>query len=111
MKLTLSLVEVFGYVGRAINSKQTPNWATGPYIMQSLLLLLAPTLFAASIYMVLGRIILLTDGEIHSLIRARWLTKFFVAGDVLSFLTQSAGTSTSSFSPSAPCLAFDEHED
>jgi len=59
--------------------------------MQSLLLLLAPALFAASIYMVLGRIILLVDGEAHSLIRAKWLTKFFVLGDVLSFLTQSAG--------------------
>jgi hypothetical protein len=59
--------------------------------MQSLLLLLAPALFAASIYMVLGRIIRLTDGESHSLIKARWLTKVFVAGDVLSFLTQSTG--------------------
>ena len=101
LKLTSGLVEVFGYIGRAINSKQTPNWTTGPYIMQSLLLLLAPTFFAASIYMILGRIILLTDGEIHSLIRARWLTKLFVAGDVLSFLTQSAGTSSASLSPSS----------
>lgn len=59
--------------------------------MQSLLLLLAPALFAASVYMVLGRIIRLTDGESHSLIRANWLTKIFVGGDVLSFLTQSGG--------------------
>lgn len=59
--------------------------------MQSLLLLLAPAFFAASIYMILGRIILLTDGESHSLIKARWLTKIFVFGDVLSFLAQSAG--------------------
>jgi hypothetical protein len=59
--------------------------------MQSLLLLLAPALFAASIYMVLGRIIRLTDGESHSLIRASWLTKIFVTGDVLSFLAQSGG--------------------
>ena len=59
--------------------------------MQSLLLLVAPALFAASIYMVLGRIILLTDGEKNSLIRQKWLTKIFVAGDVLSFLVQSGG--------------------
>jgi hypothetical protein len=59
--------------------------------MQSLLILLAPAFFAASIYMVLGRIILLTGGEAHSPIRASWLTKIFVAGDVLSFLTQGAG--------------------
>jgi hypothetical protein len=59
--------------------------------MQSLLLLLAPALFAASIYMILGRIIRLTDGEPCSIIRARWLTKVFVAGDVFSFFVQSAG--------------------
>lgn len=83
--------EALGYVGRAASAKQSPNWTTGPYIVQSLLLLLAPTLFAASIYMILGRIIRLTDGEEHSLIRAKWLTKVFVAGDVLSFFTQSGG--------------------
>ena len=59
--------------------------------MQSLLILLAPALFAASIYMVLGRIIRITDGEASSVIRSKWLTKIFVGGDVLSFLAQSAG--------------------
>jgi hypothetical protein len=67
------------------------EWTLGPYIMQSILLLVAPALFAASIYMLLGRIVLLTEGERHSLIRAKWLTKIFVAGDVVSFMTQSAG--------------------
>jgi hypothetical protein len=90
--LTSFLVETLGYVGRALNAGQTyGNWTIGPYIMQSLLLLLAPALFAASIYMVLGRIIILTDGEAHSPIRVKWLTKVFVAGDVISFLAQSAG--------------------
>lgn len=59
--------------------------------MQSLLLLIAPALFAASIYIVLGRIIILVDGERHSLIRQRFLTKIFVAGDVISFLVQAGG--------------------
>lgn len=59
--------------------------------MQSLLLLIAPALFAASIYIVLGRIILLVDGEQHSLIRQNWLTKVFVTGDVISFLVQAGG--------------------
>jgi RTA1 like protein len=44
--------------------------------------------------MVLGRIILLTDGESHSFIRKKWLTEFFVAGDVISFFTQSGGDNT-----------------
>jgi hypothetical protein len=85
------IVEVVGYIGRVMSAKESPNWTTTPYIMQSLLLLLAPALFAASIYMILGRIIALTDGDTHSLIRAKWLTKIFVGGDVLSFLGQSTG--------------------
>jgi hypothetical protein len=60
--------------------------------MQSLLILLAPALFAASIYIILGRIILLVDGERYSLVRQKWLTKLFVTGDVLSFLMQGSGT-------------------
>lgn len=59
--------------------------------MQSLLLLVAPALFAASIYIILGRIILMTDGEPRSLIRLKWLTKIFVTGDVISFLLQGGG--------------------
>jgi hypothetical protein len=60
--------------------------------MQSLLILIAPALFAASIYIILGRIILLVDGEEYSLVRRKWLTKVFVVGDVLSFMMQGAGT-------------------
>jgi len=59
--------------------------------MQSVLLLVAPALFAASIYMELGRIVLMVDGERSLFIRRTWLTKLFVAGDVLSFLMQSSG--------------------
>lgn len=61
--------------------------------MQSVLILIAPALMAASIYMILGRIILLTEGEKYALIKRRWLTKLFVSGDVLSLLMQSSGTS------------------
>jgi hypothetical protein len=63
----------------------------GPFIIQSLLLLVAPALFAASIYIILGRVILLVDGERYSLIRQRWLTTIFVCGDVFSFLIQGGG--------------------
>jgi RTA1 like protein len=84
-------VEFVGYIGRALSSKETPNWTLGPYIIQALLLLVAPALFAASIYMTLGRIILVVEGEQYSLIRKRLLTKIFVLGDVLSFLIQAAG--------------------
>lgn len=85
-------VQWIGYVGRALSSQESPHWTLGPYIMQTLLLLVAPALFAASIYMELCRIIAVVDGEIHSLIKERWLTKLFVTGDVISFTVQMAGT-------------------
>ncbi|KAJ5761453.1 hypothetical protein N7533_003492 [Penicillium manginii] len=63
-------VETVGYIGRAMSANQSPNWTIGPYIIQSTLLLIAPALFAASIYMELGRVIVLVRGEKFSLIRA-----------------------------------------
>jgi hypothetical protein len=66
--------------------------------MQSLLILIAPALFAASIYIILGRIILLVDGEKYALVRRKWLTRVFVAGDVASFFMQGAGEYLSTFS-------------
>ncbi|KAL1884034.1 hypothetical protein Daus18300_000143 [Diaporthe australafricana] len=83
------IFELVGYIGRAISANDI--WALGPYIVQSILLLVAPALFAASIYIVLGKIILFVDGERHSIIPQKWLTKVFVAGDVVSFLLQMAG--------------------
>ncbi|KAK3693198.1 RTA1 like protein-domain-containing protein [Podospora appendiculata] len=85
------LFEAIGFVGRAIGANETPNWTLGPFIMQTLLILLGPTLYAASIYMVLARLIRLLDAHQYSLVRTSWLTTIFVSGDVLSFITQGAG--------------------
>lgn len=89
-KLTLSAaVEIIGYIGRAIAHDNTGGLE--PYMIQSLMLLLAPALFAASIYMTLGRVILSVDGARLSIIRPGWLTKLFVLGDVFSFVIQGSG--------------------
>ncbi|KAJ5613370.1 hypothetical protein N7510_006564 [Penicillium lagena] len=85
------ILEIIGYIGRLLSSLETPDWTKGPYVIQSALILIAPALLAASIYMTLGRIILLLDAEKCSLIRLQWLTKIFVSGDVLSFLMQASG--------------------
>ncbi|KAE8390152.1 RTA1 like protein-domain-containing protein [Aspergillus alliaceus] len=83
--------EWVGYIGRALSSQESPNWTMGPYIQQTILLLVAPALFAASIYMMLGKIIVLLEAEDLSFFKKRWLTKFFVCGDILSFSVQAAG--------------------
>ena len=67
----------------------------GPYIVANIFILLSPTLFAASIYMTLGRLIRRIGGEHLSLIRVSRLTKTFVWGDVLSFVVQGNSSSLS----------------
>lgn len=85
------IFEAIAYIGRIISSSD--RYSLVPYVMQTLLSLLAPALYAATIYMILGRIILLTDGDRYAILRRTWLTKIFVGGDILSFLTQSTGGS------------------
>lgn len=87
------LVETVGYIGRILSATENPGpYDKIPYIIQSLLLLVAPPLFAASVYMELGRIVLMVDGERKLFIRRTWLTKIFVIGDVACFLVQAYGS-------------------
>ncbi|KAJ4320133.1 hypothetical protein N0V84_006020 [Fusarium piperis] len=78
-------VKVVGYAARCKSGTQSHDWTLGPFIMQATLLLVAPALFAATIYMELGWIIDMVYGEGHVMIPLRWLTKIFVIGDVFSF--------------------------
>ncbi|KAI1010697.1 hypothetical protein LB503_004937 [Fusarium chuoi] len=79
------IFEVIGYIGRTVPE------TLGAYVVQSIFILVAPALFAASIYMELGRIVDLVDGDHYLYVRRRWLTRIFVIGDVLSFFMQGAG--------------------
>ncbi|KAF4972012.1 hypothetical protein FSARC_1342 [Fusarium sarcochroum] len=86
------VVEAVGYAGRIISSNQgTGNYTLVPYIVQYIAILVAPALLAASIYMELGRISMMVNGDEYLIIRRRWMTRIFVMGDVLSFFTQGAG--------------------
>lgn len=58
---------------------------------QAVLILVAPALYAASIYMILGRLIRTLDAQHLFFIPVNWVTKIFVAGDVLSFTLQASG--------------------
>ncbi|BCS03169.1 RTA1 domain-containing protein [Aspergillus luchuensis] len=85
------ILETIGYVGRLLSSLESPDYSTGSYAMQSALILIAPAFLAASIYMTLGRIIRMVQAEHYSVFKLKWVTKIFVAGDVLSFLMQASG--------------------
>ncbi|KAJ5950033.1 hypothetical protein N7454_001617 [Penicillium verhagenii] len=96
------IFQIIGYAARTVSHFHTTS--TTLYAMQTLFVLLAPTLYAASIYMVLGRIIVFLHAEHLSLVPVRFLTKIFVMGDVLSFVLQGAGGGVMSSSGSANLL-------
>jgi hypothetical protein len=89
--LMIGIVEAIGYGARAAAVNDTGS--LGPYIIQSIFILVPPAFFAATIYMTLSRTIRCVKGEHLSLARITWLTKVFVIGDILSFWVQggSAG--------------------
>jgi hypothetical protein len=57
-----------------------------------MLILGSAPLLAASIDMTLGRYIRALDAEHHAIIRTRWLTKIYVAINVISFVFQIMGS-------------------
>lgn len=59
------------------------------------MLLVAPPLFAATLYMLLGRIVMGLNAKSYSLIKPRWLTSIFVTSDVICFVVQLGGESQS----------------
>ena len=81
-------VEIIGYCGRAAAVNMTGQ--LGPYIIQSTFILIPPAFFAATIYMCLGRIIHMVEGDHLSVIRPQIVTKIFVTGDVMSFGVQGS---------------------
>ncbi|CAI7592830.1 unnamed protein product [Penicillium glandicola] len=85
------IFEIVGYTARIVSSKQYPNYTKPALAIQAVFVLVAPSLLAASIYMELGRIMIVTGGEHLSPIRRSWLTKIFVVGDVVSFFVQAGG--------------------
>ncbi|KAK9851440.1 hypothetical protein MYU51_009747 [Penicillium brevicompactum] len=81
--------QIIGYIARAkahSNTKSVPI-----YSIQTILILLAPPLYAASIYMVLGRLVVHLRAESFCIVPLKWMTGIFVTGDVIAFIMQAAG--------------------
>ncbi|THC94949.1 hypothetical protein EYZ11_005588 [Aspergillus tanneri] len=80
---------VIGATTRIISANDTTSMS--PYIAQSICILLPPSLYAATIYMIYGRIVIFTREPRLSPISPYKVTKIFVIGDAIAFLTQSSG--------------------
>lgn len=83
------IFEAVGYVARAISASNKQTLV--PFIIQSVLLLVAPALYAGSIYMLFGRLLRAMECQKLMLVSSRFGTAVFVTGDVFSFLLQSSG--------------------
>ncbi|KAI3286475.1 hypothetical protein DTO002I6_8146 [Penicillium roqueforti] len=81
--------QIIGYICRALSHNDKENIPI--YSVGTIMILLAPPLYAASIYMTLGRLITHLDAEQLSVVPVKWLTAIFVTGDVIAFLMQAAG--------------------
>ncbi|KAM0714121.1 hypothetical protein Q7P37_011085 [Cladosporium fusiforme] len=86
---TSTPVQVIGYAGRIWSHFDEES--IGGFVMQAILILIAPALYAASIYMILARLIRAVHAEHLSLIPIKWVTKIFVTGDVFAFTLQAGG--------------------
>ncbi|KAH8653735.1 RTA1 like protein-domain-containing protein [Xylariales sp. PMI_506] len=97
--------EFIGYAARAGSARQEPGcWSMMPYIIQSVFILLSPALFSASVYVLLGRIVQLTDGDSHAIIKNRYITKTFVTGDIICLFMQCAAGGLMGGSRAIPAL-------
>ncbi|KAH6871497.1 RTA1 like protein-domain-containing protein [Thelonectria olida] len=83
------LFQTIGYCGRIWSHYDKES--IGGFVIQAILILVAPALYAASIYMILGRLIRTVRAEHLSLIPVQWVTRVFVTGDVIAFGLQAGG--------------------
>ncbi|OGE49254.1 hypothetical protein PENARI_c022G12050 [Penicillium arizonense] len=84
-----AIMMTLGYILRAASAGDTT--ALAPYIGQNVCILLPPSLYAATIYMIYGRIVIYAGDPKLSIVSPLKVTKIFVIGDVLAFLTQASG--------------------
>ncbi|SCU86688.1 LANO_0C08878g1_1 [Lachancea nothofagi CBS 11611] len=81
--------ECGGYIARIASKSDV--FALGPYVAQTVMLLVAAAFMAATIYMNFGRLLVVMNATKVSFVPIRFSTTLFVLGDVVSILLQAAG--------------------
>lgn len=82
-------VETFGYYGRAWAGGEPRSF--GAWALQAFMIICAPPMISATVYISLGRTIDGLDGRNNALMSPRATTPLFVAGDLVAFISQLAG--------------------
>lgn len=83
------IMEIIGFAVRVISIEERSSLAV--YAIQSFFILVAPVVFAASIYVTLSKLLRVTRTQDCSFLRPKWITRIFVSGDIISLLLQGAG--------------------
>ncbi|EPE27388.1 hypothetical protein GLAREA_03303 [Glarea lozoyensis ATCC 20868] len=94
-----AIMMTLGYIARFASARKDTSVML--YAIQSLLIILPPSLYAATMYMIFGRLVVFVNHPSASLIRPTRVTKIFVTGDTLSFLLQAGGGGMMSISSMA----------
>lgn len=89
LTVMIPAVQTVGYGGRI--GSHYDREAVSYFIVQAIPILVAPALYAASIYMILGRLIRTLKASPLSIIPVGWVTRIFVTGDVVAFSLQAGG--------------------
>lgn len=75
---------------KSINNPTTDG-GIGIYALSTIVILVAPALLAATLYMIYGRMVLQVDNGKRSIVRPSRVTLIFVLFDIISFLVQAYG--------------------
>ncbi|KAI1514106.1 RTA1 protein [Pyrenophora tritici-repentis] len=87
-----AVCETAGYTARTFSHYNNTAW--GPFIVQGVLTLVGPLWFAAGIYVVFGRVMVVAGGgKSVGFVGPRWCTRVFVGADVLTLIVQGLGSS------------------
>ena len=89
-----SFLEAAGYIARAVGAAQGPAYTLVPYLVNTIVVLVAPALMSASMYAEFSQIVRLTEGQNYTIIGLDWITALFVLGDLICLFAQAAGMST-----------------
>ncbi|KAL8708410.1 MAG: hypothetical protein Q9220_006700 [cf. Caloplaca sp. 1 TL-2023] len=85
------LGELVGYIGRIIMNNNP--WSDVGFEMQICCLIIAPSFFAAAVYLTLKHLVLVFGPE-HSRLQPKWYTWIFIGCDLFSLVLQGAGGGT-----------------
>jgi hypothetical protein len=83
--------ECVGYVGRIIMNDNP--FSEAGFNMQITCLIIAPAFVTAGVYLTLKHVVL-SFGEEHAWVPAKWYTRVFIACDIISLILQGAGGGT-----------------